>query len=110
MESSFLRVVDIESCQSNGSEDGQHEGQTGKHVNFEQDKRRHVGGAVHQPAHNEAWCHAKGDHVRQRVQFGADGGVRLEQACSTAVQEIEKACHENHNGSFKWHVLGQEQN
>lgn len=63
----------------------------------------------HKPKHDESRRHAKRDYVGKRVELSADGGLDVEQSRREAVEEIEDARDDNHQGSLDRHTGGDEQ-
>ena len=92
-----LCVVDVELGQTDGRENGQQKRQAGQQIQARQNDFGMLR-AAHQPVHDETRRHTERDHIRQRVQVGADGGVGVKQSGKKAIQEVEQPGHEDHQG------------
>ena len=108
-EGRLLRLVDVETGQTDGGKHGQQEGHTRQQVDAVQSETRQVEGVVHHIAHDQARSNAERHHIRERVQVGTDGRMGIEEPRRKAVKEVEKPCHKDHKGRLDRHSRGDKQ-
>ncbi len=108
-ESGLLRLVDVETGQTDGGKHRQQERHTGQQVDAVQGETRQVEGVVHHVTHDEAWRHAERDYVGQRVQVATDRRMGVKKPGKKTVEEIKNTGHENHKSSLDGHARGDKQ-